>query len=323
MQLRLGDLALGFRGLGDELAAGALELRFVALERRQPIKLHQILRIKIADAFQFLLDQRDFLVLGVLLRGQADDLLLQLGDALLQLFLLAGAVFPPQVEQLALAGHRLGDVGIVEMVGKLSRHGDRIGAVALGGEPRLAGIKLGEALGDDGQIGLRHRFVELDENLPRLHVIAVMHEQFADHAAGGVLHFLDVGIDDDVARRDQRAGDFRGRGPAAEAERQKTDQHAAGNDVAADRFVGAVRRPGIAEGPAQPGHRDADRLAKRCDQPGQTDIDATATLSGAAHPAPPCSATFSRGGVFGGVRRVRISSFGPNCCWRPLPMMRI
>ena len=268
-----------------------------------------------------MLDQRDFLVLGVLLRGQPNDLLLQLGDPLLKLFLLAGAVFPPQVEQLALAGHRLGDVGIIEMVGKLFRHGDRIGAVTLGGEPRLARIELGEALGDDGQIGLRHRLVELDENLPGLHVIAVVDEQFADHAAGGVLHFLDIGIDDDVARRDQRAGDLGGRGPAAKAERQNPDEDAAGNDVTADRFVCTIRRPGIAERPVQSRPRRADRLDDRAGQPWQR--VAAVSFFGGAHPAPPCSATFSRGGVFGGVRRVRISSFGPNCCWRPLPMMRI
>ena len=108
------------------------------------------------------------------------------------------------------------------MVGKFFRHGDRVGAVTLGGEPRLARIKFGEALGDDRQIGLRHRLIELNKNLARFYVIAVVHKQLADHAAGGVLHLLDIGIDDDVARRDQRAGDFGGRGPAAKAERQNS-----------------------------------------------------------------------------------------------------
>ena len=201
------------------------------------------------------------------------------------------------------------------MGGKLLRHRDRVGAVALGGEPRLAGIKLGEAFGDDGQIGLRHCLIELDESLPRFDVIAVMHKQFTDHAAGGVLHFLDVGIDDHVARRDQRAGDLGGRRPAAKPERQKSHQHAAGNDVPADRFIGAVRRPDIAKRPAQPSCCRGGPLAERSGQPGGP--------TGAPHHAPPCSATLSRGGVFGGVRRVRISPFGPNCCWRPLAMMRI
>ena len=198
------------------------------------------------------------------------------------------------------------------MVGKLFRHGDRIGAVTLGGEPRLAGIELGESLGDDSQIGLRHRLIELDKNLPRFHVVAVMDEQFADDAAGGMLHFLDVGIDHDVARRDQRAGDLGGRGPAAKAERQDSDEDAAGNDVTADRFVCTVRRPGIAERPVQPSLRRADRLDDRAGQPWQRARDNS--LLGAAHPVPPGSATRKARGALGCGRRLRTSSFGPNCC---------
>ena len=48
---------------------------------------------------------------------------------------------------------------------------------------------------------------------------------FADHAAGRVLHLLDVGIDDERALRDHRAGDFGGRRPAADADRQERDDH--------------------------------------------------------------------------------------------------
>ncbi len=208
------------------------------------------------------------------------------------------------------------------MAGELFRHGDRIGAVAFGGKPRFARIKFGKALGDDGQIGLRDGLIKLNENLSRLDVVAVMHEQFADHAAGGVLHLLDIGVDDDIARRNQRAGNFRGRGPAAEAECQDSDQDTAGDDVPADRFVDAVRRAGFAERPVQSGFGDVDRPDDRPGQPSQRGV--AAALSGATHPAPPCSATFkARGGALGGVRRERISSFGPNCCWRPLPMIRI
>ena len=56
----------------------------------------------------------DLLGLGVLLRDQPGDLLLQLLDALLQLIFLPEPRRAPQIEQLALAGDRLFDVGIVD-----------------------------------------------------------------------------------------------------------------------------------------------------------------------------------------------------------------
>ena len=103
LQLGLGDLALGLRGRGDELATLALQPRFLALQRGQTIDLNQVLLPQILYALQFLLDQRDFLVLGVLLRLQAGDLLVELSDTLLQLVLLAEPRLAPQIEQLALA----------------------------------------------------------------------------------------------------------------------------------------------------------------------------------------------------------------------------
>ena len=159
---------------GDELAALAFQPRLVAFERGEAIELNQVLLPQIAHAREFLLDQRGFLGLGVLLRGKPRDLLLQLADPLLQLIFLAEPRPAAQIEQLALAAERLFHVGIVGMIGKLRRHRDCIGAVALGGETRLARIKLGKALGDDGEIGAGHRLVEPDENVARLHMIAVV-----------------------------------------------------------------------------------------------------------------------------------------------------
>ncbi len=66
LQLGLGDLALGLRARGDELRALAVEPGGVALQRGQPRHLHQVLVVELANADQFLLDQRDFLVLGLL-----------------------------------------------------------------------------------------------------------------------------------------------------------------------------------------------------------------------------------------------------------------
>jgi hypothetical protein len=103
LQLDFRDLALGFRGLGDELADLPLRLRFITLEPGETAELDEILRIKIAYALQFLFDQADLFVLGILLRSEPCDLLLQLRDPFLQLLFLAETALVAQIEQLALA----------------------------------------------------------------------------------------------------------------------------------------------------------------------------------------------------------------------------
>jgi hypothetical protein len=158
-----------------------------------------------------------------------------LGDAFAQLLLPAEPVLTAQFEQLAFAGERVFDIGIVEMAGKLRRHRHGIGAVALGGKPRLARIKLGEALGDDGEVCAGHRLVEPQKNVAGFHVVAIANEQFPDHAAGRMLDFFHVRIDDDRTRRDERPRDLRGRRPAAQAEHQRGDEDGAGKDMPSDR----------------------------------------------------------------------------------------
>ena len=288
LQLNFGDLALGFGGGGNERAALALQARLLALERGEPVELDEVLRPQIADALELLVDERHFLGLGVLLGGQPGDLLLQLLDALLQLILLAETRGAAQLEQLALARQRLVEVAIVDVAGKLVGQRDGIGAVALGREAGFAGIKLVEALGDDGEIGTGHRLVEAHEDVARLHPVAVVRPDLADHAAGRVLHLLHVRIDDHRALCDQGAGNLRRRGPAAEPDRQDPDQHNAGEYVPADRLTRARRRLVF-------------------------------------HPAPPCSGTTfkARGCRPGCTARLRISSFGPNCCCRPLPITKM
>ena len=100
-------------------------------------------------------------------------------------------------------------------VGMLSR------AVAFGAETRLAGVELGETLGDDRQIGPGHRLVEAHEDVAGFDAVAVARAHFADDAAGRVLHFFHVGIHDQRALRDQRAGNFGGRRPTAQADRKE------------------------------------------------------------------------------------------------------
>ena len=306
LQLDLGDPALGFRGIGDQRAAFALDLGLIALERRQPIELDQVLLPKVAHAGELLVDEAELLGLGVLLRDEPGNLLLQLLDALLQLIFLPEPGVAPQFEQLALGVHRVFDVGIVDAVGQLARHRHGVGAIAFGAEAGLARIELVEALGDDGEIGARHGLVEPDQDIASLDPVAVVHAHLADDAAGRMLHLLDVGIDDDGALRDQGAGDFRGRSPAAQPERQHRHQHAADHDVLADRSFRARRRT------AEPETTDF--------QIGELQVAELVD-----HAGPPFSGTTfkARGGGVGWITRLRISSFGPNCCWRPLAMTRM
>src|SRR6202035_3719851 len=301
LQLDLGNPALGLRGIGDQRTALALDLGLVALQRREPIELDQVSLPKVAHARELLGDEAELLGLGLLLREEPGDLLLQLLDALLQLIFLPEPGGAPQFEQLALGIQRILDVRIVDVAGKLARHRHDVGAVAFGAEASLARIELVEAFGDDGEIGARHGLVEPDQNIAGLDPIAVVHAHLADHAAGRMLHLLDVGIDDDGALRDQGARDLRGRSPAAQAERQHRHQHAADDDMLADRNFGARRRTAELEA---------------------TDFQIAELVD---HADPPFSGTTfnARGGGVGWITRLRISSFGPNCCWRPLAMTRM
>ena len=154
---------------------------------------------KVAHAGEFLGDEAELLGFGLLLRDEPGNLLLQLLDALLQLIFLPEPGGAPQVEQLALAIHRVLDVRIIDIVGKLARHRHGVGAVAFGAEAGLARIELVEPLGDDGEIGARHGLVEPDQDIAGLDPVAVVHAYLADDAAGRMLHLLDVGIDDDAA----------------------------------------------------------------------------------------------------------------------------
>ena len=162
-------------------------------------------------------------------------------DLLSELIFLAGPRRTPQIKQLSFACQRISGLGIVEATSKFLRHRDRIGPVALGREPGLARIKPSEPLGDDRQVGAGNGFIEANENVASLHPIAVMHAHLADHAARRMLHFLYVGIDNERALGDQRAGDFGGRCPAAETARQKYNDHNTSEDVPADR---CARTPG-------------------------------------------------------------------------------
>ena len=122
LQLGLARLALGLSDRGQQLPALAFDAGGVALERSHSVYRHQVFLVKIAHALELLVDQRGLACLCVQLRGQTDDFVLELPDALSQLRLLAGAGRAAQLEQLALVVDRVGD-------GRIARRGpgDRAG----------------------------------------------------------------------------------------------------------------------------------------------------------------------------------------------------
>src|SRR5262249_33879750 len=109
---RLGDFAFGLRRGRNQLAAFTVEPSRFTLERSKPGELDQILFPKLAHARQLSLDECNFLGLRILLRGEAGNLLPNLGVPLPHLRLLAAASRLAQAEKLAFAIHRLCTVGI-------------------------------------------------------------------------------------------------------------------------------------------------------------------------------------------------------------------
>ena len=99
-------------------------------------------------------------------------------------------------------------------------------------------VEFVQPLGDDREVGAGLGVVEPDDDVAGLHLIAVAHVQLGDDAAGRVLHLLDVGIDDELALRDHRAGEFAGRGPAADAaDQQARSPTSADEKMAPDRLA--------------------------------------------------------------------------------------
>ena len=231
LQLGLGDLASGLRRRRDQLAAFALEPRGFAFERGQPGQLDQVFGIEFVHACELAMDEVNLFGLRGLLCGEPLDFLPELGDLLAQLIPLSVARRTTQSEQLHLARHRRRHFGVVGVARQLCRERDHRGAVAFGRKAGLAGEQLVEALGDDRQVGAGDRVVEPHDHVAGPDAVAVVHLELADHAAGGMLHFLDVGIDDDRALRDDGALDLRGRRPAADAAGQQEDKDEARDHV--------------------------------------------------------------------------------------------
>ncbi len=134
-------------------------------------------------------------------------------------------------------------IGIVHARQQIGREGDIRCAVALAFEPRLPRGQFVEPFGDDRKVGARDRIVEAHDHVAGLDAVAVARTQFADDAAGRMLDFLHVGIDDHRARRNERAGQLHSARPAADATDQDSHDDKAGQRVAGE-WNGATGKPG-------------------------------------------------------------------------------
>ncbi len=283
LQLDLADLAARLRHREHRLRPLAGQPRGFALERDQPVDLHQVLAPELAHALELAPDQVDLLGLRLLQSEVALDLLAKLGGALLELRFLAETHTAPRLEQLAFAIDGGGDIGILRAGEKLGGKGNLLGPVTLGDEAGAPRGHFVEPLEHDREVRARDGVVEAQHDVSRADALTVAHEQFADDAAGRMLDLLHVGIDHDRCRRDDGAGQLGGRGPAADA----ADQHD-GDDGAAEEMM-------------------ADRAAL---------VDSSAWSSD--HPFV-WEASLSGVGLAGtrGAARARTSSFGPKVCCLP------
>ena len=113
-------------------------------------------------------------------------------------------------------------------------------AVAFGLVARLARRQLVERLGDDGEVGARLGLVEAGHDIALLDVVAVLDPEVADDPAGRVLHLLDVGIDDELARRDHGARDLGQRRPAEDDAAHDEDGGEADEKMAPQRLMEGI-----------------------------------------------------------------------------------
>ena len=136
-------------------------------------------------------------------------------------------------EQAALAREDVLDLRLVAARLQGGGEGDLGGIVALGLQSLLAHHQLVELVGHHLQVGARHRLIETQQQIAGLHDVAVLDADLADDAAGGMLHLLDIGLDDDDAGGDDGAGDFRLRRPHADAADEEDDDGKADQHVVA------------------------------------------------------------------------------------------
>ncbi len=227
LQFDLGDLALGLRDLRGQLTFLTGEADGLTFEPVQPHDRGQSLFVELPDPLQFFGDDLRLACVCVELRAKTENFVLELGDPLGELRALAFARRTPRIEQPAFGGDDPLRLGIVRPAGEICRNLQCVASVALGFEAPLATEKLIELAGDHLEIGARDGLVETDEQVALRNLVAFAHQDLADNAAGRMLHFLDVAIDDELARSDHRVRHGGGDQPERQRAAEDRDEHEA------------------------------------------------------------------------------------------------
>ncbi len=142
LQLGFGDLAGGLRGLRDQLPGFAIEPRRLALKFGQLGERHKLVLPEISTPAASRLISWICFSLESFCAWKPRISSLSCSMRWRKLRLLPDARAAAQLEQLALAIHDAGDIGIVGLRQQLGRKLHAVGAVALALQPRLARGKL-------------------------------------------------------------------------------------------------------------------------------------------------------------------------------------
>ena len=183
---------------------------------------------------------------------------------------------------------------------QILRKGHLRSAIPLGLVTRAARRQLVEAVPHHLEVGPDLRVIQPNEEIAGFDAVARADVQLLDDADRRVLHLFDTRIDDDLPRRNDSAGEFRGRGPAADAADQQNGNADARRDMKPDRALCSAHA-----------HDATLSLAT-----GATEAtEATGRTATGAAAAAGVGTACTRRNSFD-----RTSSRGPSACGRPSPM---
>lgn len=163
----------------------------------------------------FGIEYRKAPVVSLLLGIEAGDFMLELDDTFEQLrsapLPRPSAVF----EELALTIDGGGDGPFLRADFEFRGKFQLAAVVPFRLQTREACHEFIQALRHDAEIRLGLCRIETHQHLARFYPVAFLHQDLTDDAAGRVLDLLDMGVDDEISRRNHGPGQLRGRCPGA------------------------------------------------------------------------------------------------------------
>src|SRR5258708_4494987 len=215
-QLELGSFLPRARKLGAVLAVTRLVFRNRALQRQHADLLYVVLLQEVFVRLELLLLQRDGAVVGGELGADGLDSGAAFVDLRAQRGDLALDRFAARAEQRTLALEDFRHPRLALAAEHVGREWHLLPIGRFGGEPRRPGALGDELDAQKIERGVDSYVLDHDQGLALLHAVAVARADLTHDAAFLVLHHLAVEIDLDEGRGNDRAGQRRERGPAAQ-----------------------------------------------------------------------------------------------------------